>query len=220
MIAVSSVQYASGFRVDLAGLGQLCRDRGWALCVDGIQSLGAIPIDVKSLGVHFLAADSHKWLLGPPGVGVLFVDRGVDLDPALVGWRSTTGAFDFDRARLELRPDAARFEEGSLQYALIEAMGASMELLLDVGMERVWERIRTLGDHLVDRLLAAGHSVGSAGGEARSGSVLFRTAEDPVALVERLSRAGFALSARRGQVRASPHFYNTAAELDRLVAAL
>lgn len=222
LVVVSSVQYASGVRVDLTRLGQLCADRGWLLCVDGIQSLGAIPSRAKADGVHFLSADAHKWMLGPPGIGVLFVDRAVALDPVLVGWRSTKEALNFDQVKLDLREDAARFEEGSLSYPSIEGMGAAIELLLDVGVDAVWARIRELNDHLTERLVAGGHRVLSPTDEAgRSGSVVFRPRdEDPALLVARLQEHGVIVSCRRGGVRVSPHFYNTPDDLDRLLALL
>lgn len=224
LVAVSSVQYATGVRADLAALGQLCRERGWWLCVDGIQSLGVLPTDVRGCGVHFFAADAHKWLLGPSGVGVLYVDREAlpALEPALVGWRSTKEALNFDQVKLDLRDDAGRYEEGSLAYALIEGMGASIDLLLEVGVDRIWARVRALNDHAAEALRRAGHAVEAPTGDdpARSGSITFRPrAGDPVALAERLGAEGIAVSCRRGRVRVSPHFYNTEEELDRLVAA-
>ena len=89
---------------DLAGLGRLCRERDVLLCVDGIQTVGALPIDVRRAGIHFLSADSHKWMLGMMGIGAVFVDHSVvrRIHPPLVGWRSTTDAFNFDRVHFEL----------------------------------------------------------------------------------------------------------------------
>jgi cysteine desulfurase/selenocysteine lyase len=223
ILAVSSVQYASGLRVDLAALGQLCAERGWLLCVDGIQSVGALPTDVKRDGVHFLSADSHKWMLGLPGVGLLYVDAALAprLEPALIGWRSTQDAFNFDRADLTLRTDATRFEEGNLQYALIEGMGAAIDLLLEVGLPRIWEEISGLGDELMGRLSAGGHLVDSpTEPHRRSGSVVFRPrAGDAAELVQRLEADGVIVSCRRGRVRVSPHFYNTAEEIRRVAQA-
>ena len=198
---------------------------GWLLCVDGIQSLGAIPIDVKAAGVHFLSADAHKWMCGPPGVGVFFVDGAVvdDIDPVLIGWRSVVDALNFDRVALELRSDAAKLEEGSLPYALIAAMGAGIDLLNGVGIDRVWAQIRFLTDHLVGALQADGHTVTSPRGDdpARSAAVTFRPrAGEPAAWIDRLREAGVIVSCRREQIRVSPHFYNTPAELDRLVEAM
>jgi selenocysteine lyase/cysteine desulfurase len=220
LVTVSSVQYASGVRVDLAALGELCHARGWLLCVDGIQSVGAIPLDCEALGVHFLAADSHKWMLGLPGIGVFYVRRGVALEPALVGWRSTKEALNFDQVKLDLRDDAARFEEGNVPYALIEGMGASIRLLLELGMDRVWERLQALGDHLIARVDRGGHALRSPR-DARSGSVVFvPRAGDPVRLAENLGEQGIVVSCRRGAIRASPHAYNTVDELDRLMDAV
>jgi selenocysteine lyase/cysteine desulfurase len=223
LVAVSSVQYATGWRVDLKELGRLCAERGWLLCVDGIQSVGLLPLDVKAAGIHFLAADSHKWMLGLPGVGILYVDAALApaLEPALIGWRSMREAFDFDRTRLELRPDALRFEEGNLQYALIEGLGASLEMLLQIGVERIEARVRELQRRFVERLLEAGHEVLSAlEAPHRSGSVAFRPRKgESATLVRRLGEQGVVVSCRRGAVRVSPHFYNIEDELDRVVDA-
>ncbi len=109
LVAVSSVQYASGYRTDLDAVGALCERAGVLLCVDGIQSVGCIPVDVKRSRVHFLSADSHKWMLGISGIGFLYVAKEVlpRLRPVLVGWRSTTDAWNFNRSHFELRADAA-----------------------------------------------------------------------------------------------------------------
>ncbi|MCA9490531.1 MAG: aminotransferase class V-fold PLP-dependent enzyme [Myxococcales bacterium] len=221
MIVVSTVQYATGLRTDLAALGQLCRDRGWLLSVDGIQSLGLIPCDAKALGVHFLSADAHKWMLGPAGIGVMYVSEDAPLDPVLVGWRSTKDALNFDRVELDLREDAARFEEGSLCYAAIAGMGAAIDLLLDVGVARIWERVQGLNDVLADRLRAVGHEVSEQAAATRSGALTFvPRAGDPAEWATRLGEQGVIVSARRGRLRASPHFYNSEDDLERLVDAV
>jgi selenocysteine lyase/cysteine desulfurase len=223
LVTCSSVQYTSGFRADLEALGRLCADRGWLFCVDGIQSVGAIPTDVKRCGIHFLSADSHKWMLGLVGIGIFYAGTGYanQLDPPLVGWRSTKTAFDFDHALLDLRDDALRFEEGNLPYPLIEGMGAAVRMLLEVGIDRVWARIRALNDYLVDRLQHEGHKVTSPMEDLhRSGVVTFIPRDgESAALVRHLQESGVIVSCRRGQVRVSPHFYNVEDELDRIVAA-
>ncbi|MEQ1569852.1 MAG: aminotransferase class V-fold PLP-dependent enzyme [Myxococcota bacterium] len=222
LVVVSSVQYASGHRVDLEALGAVCRKRGWWLCVDAIQSLGAIPFDAQAVGAHFVAADAHKWMLGPSGIGVLSVSRDVPLDPVLVGWRSTKEATNFDQVKLDLRDDAARFEEGSLAYVTIAGLGGALELSEEVGVPAIWDRVRWLGDHLIGALGSAGHRVTSpVSGAGRSASVVFEPAGgDPAGLVARLAERGIVVSCRRGRLRASPHFYNTTGELDQLVQAL
>lgn len=217
LVTVSSVQYATGWRVDLAALGQLCRDRGWLLCVDAIQSLGAIPLEASALGVHFVAADAHKWMLGPAGIGVLAVARGAPVDPVIVGWKSTKEALNFDQVKLDLREDAARFEEGTPSYATIAAMGASVDLLLALGVESVWSRVRHLGDVLREHLAAQGDAVLDTPEAHRSGAVFFApgrgTAEERAA---RLAAAGVQVAVRRGRVRVSPHAYNTEDEVRRV----
>ena len=139
VLAVSSAQYASGAVSDLPALGRLCRDRGVLFCVDGIQTVGALPVDVKEAGIHFLSADSHKWMLGIMGIGAVFVDRSVvgGIHPPLLGWRSTTDAFNFDRVHFELLGDAGRYEEGSLAYPLIAGFSAALELLEEAGTGRI-----------------------------------------------------------------------------------
>jgi selenocysteine lyase/cysteine desulfurase len=160
-------------------------------------------------------------MLGLSGIGIFYVERGLiqQLQPVLVGWRSTKERFNFDQARLDLRDDAARYEEGNIPYSLIEGMGAAIDLLLEVGMDRVWARIRALNDHLIGRLREAGHEVRSpADPEHRSGAVVFRPREgDPKALAALLEQRGIIVSCRRGAIRVSPHFYNVEAELDRVV---
>lgn len=220
LVSVSAAQYATGHRTDLDALGELCARRSVLLCVDGIQTVGCVPVDVKRSGVHFLSADSHKWMLGMPGIGFLYVDRTVidRVRPCLVGWKSTTGAWDFDRARFELRGDAAKLEEGSPAYTGIAALGATVGILLEVGVEAIAARVASLLDRLEAGLVALGCDVGPARAE-RAGILTFLPRDRAAAaLAEDLARAGVSVSVRRGRVRVSPHFLNTEAEIDRFVS--
>lgn len=217
LVTVSSAQYATGWRTDLAALGQLCRDRGWLLCVDAIQTLGAVPMDATAHGIHFLAADAHKWMLGPAGVGVLSVARDAPVEPVIVGWKSTREALNFDQVKLDLRPDAARFEEGTPSYATIAAMGASVDLLLSLGPEAVWARIRHLADLAREHLLRAGEEVLDTPPAHRSGAVFFTPRDGSAAArAEALAARGIQVAVRRGRVRVSPHAYNTEDEVRSL----
>lgn len=220
LVAVSSVQFASGHRTDLDALGALCERAGVLLCVDGIQSVGCIPVDVKKSRVHFLSADSHKWMLGISGIGLLYVAKDVlpRVRPVLVGWRSTTDAWNFHRSHFELRQDAAKFEEGSAAYPGIYALGAALELLLEVGMDAIGARIGDRVARLDAGLRDLGCEVGP-GPEARAGILTFLPPGVPVrALSAYLSSKKVIHSVRRGRIRLSPHFYTTDEELDRLVA--
>jgi len=220
LVAVSSVQFASGHRTDLEAIGALCERAGVLFCVDGIQSVGCIPVDVKKCRIHFLSADSHKWMLGVAGIGFFYVDRNVlpRVRPVLVGWRSTTDAWNFNQSHFELRPDATKFEEGSLSYTGIYALHAALGLLLEVGMDAVAARIRELLVHADAELRALGCATGPTP-EHRAGILTFLPPRgDVTALAAHLTEHLVSFSLRRGRIRLSPHFYNQPAEVDRVVA--
>jgi selenocysteine lyase/cysteine desulfurase len=222
LVAVSSAQYASGAVTDLETIGSLCRNRGILFCVDGIQTLGALEFDVKRIGAHFVAADSHKWLLGMPGIGALFVNSEVvdRVRPVLVGWKSTTDGWNFDRAYFDLLTNARKFEEGSQPYALIAGFQAALQLLEEVGVSRVSQRIRQLVEHLAGGLTAIGADV-SPPCEARHHILTFtHPAVEGSNLLAALSEQHFVISRRRGRLRVSPHFYNTAEEMNELTSAI
>ena len=219
LVAVSSVQYASGYQTDLDAVGAVCERAGVLLCVDGIQSVGCLPVDVKRSRIHFLSADSHKWMLGISGVGFLYVAREVlpQLRPVLVGWRSTTDAWNFHRSHFELRSDALKLEEGSQAYTGIYGLSAALELLLEVGAERIATRIRELLVLLDEELRALGCDTGPTP-EHRAGILTFLPRSgDPRALFSWLSERDVSISLRRGRLRVSPHFYNRPEELEQLV---
>jgi len=224
LLTLSSVEYASGYRHDLAALGRLCRDRGVLFCVDAIQSLGCLPLDTAECNIDFLAADGHKWLLSVEGCGIFYcaptvLDR---VTPRVVGWRSVTDNTDYDRYHLDLQPSAGRFEEGTPNTAGIFALGAAIDLVLELGVEAIAERVLTLTDRLTRELEARGATLLSPRGPGEnSGIVSFRwTDEDPKRTVGRLRQAGVFCAVRRDGVRASPHFYNDDSDLERLLAAL
>lgn len=222
LVAVSSAQYATGHRTDLDAIGELCERAGVLLCVDGIQTVGCVPIDVKKSKVHFLSADSHKWMLGMPGIGFLYVSRAVvdRVRPVLVGWHSTTDAWNFDRAFFELRGDAGKLEEGSPSYTGIYGMGAAIDLLLEVSVERVAARVEQLLDLADAGLRALGCTTWPDRAD-RAGILTFvppsGTAE---ALAASLNERGFSVSLRRGRVRVSPHVYTRDDEMRALVDAV
>ena len=224
LLALSSVEFGSGARNDLATLGRLCRERGVLFCVDAIQSLGCLPLDVGQCHIDFLAADGHKWLLSVEGCGLFFCRRALleRLTPRVVGWRSVTHNLDFDRYHFELQPGAGRFEEGTPNTSGIFALGAAIDLLLELGVEAIGSRVLELGDRLCAALAGRGAVIASprAPGQA-SGIVAFALpGEAPARTAARLRAAGVFVVERRGCVRASPHFYNSPEDLDRLIGAL
>ncbi len=223
LVSLSFVEFATGFRNDLDAVGGLCRERGILFFVDAIQGLGVLPLDASRTPVDFLAADGHKWLLGPEGAGLLWVRREVvdRLHPVGIGWNSVIHAHDFDRIELRFKPHAGRWESGSLNVGGIVALGASLGLLLEIGVERLAERVLELTEHLCEQARRAGVEVYSSRrpGEA-SGIVSLAVEGDVRRLVRRLREAGIVVNQRAGRLRVSPHAYNTPQELDRLVELL
>lgn len=225
LLTVSWVEYSTGFRNDIAALSQLCQKKGIMFCVDAIQGLGILPIDLQSLHVDFLMADGHKWLLAPEGAGILYVrrERIAEMNTSMCGWCGLKNPQDYDNYDQPYKPNARRFEEGSHNLMTIIALGASLRLLLDAGNEAVQSRIRDLTDYLITRLPAKGYSVITPSDfERRAGIVSCRKEGiEPMPLaISLLREKKVVIAARRGFLRVSPHFYNDEDELDRLISAL
>lgn len=129
LISVSAVQYSTGYRMPLEELGELCRNRGILLCIDAIQALGAMPIDVNQIQCDFLVADGHKWMLAAEGLAVLYVRKNRlrrELNDSMTGWAGRMVPGAYEDLEQPLRPMAMRFEEGSHAMALIAVMGHSL----------------------------------------------------------------------------------------------
>jgi selenocysteine lyase/cysteine desulfurase len=219
LVSLSFVEFATGFRNDLDTIGGLCRERGILFFVDAIQGLGVLPLDVQRTPVDFLSADGHKWLLGPEGAGVFYIRRELveRLRPISVGWNSVTGAWDFSRIELRLKPHAGRWENGTLNVGGILALGASLGLLLELGVDAVAARVLELTDYLCERAAMAGIEVFSSRlPQDRSGIVSLVVRDAPV-VKRRCRDGGIAVADRAGRLRVSPHCYNTHEELDRLI---
>ncbi len=224
LLALSSVEFGSGARNDLEALGGLCRERGVLFCVDAIQSVGCFPIDVENCAIDFLAADGHKWMLSVEGCGIFFCSKRVQdlVTPRIVGWRSVQNNRDFDTYHTDLQPSAGRFEEGTPNTPGIFAIGAAIDLLLELDVSAIGERVLSLTDRLVDGLRTRGAEIKSPRepGEA-SGIVSFAIpGEPPAKTVRKLHAEKIFVIERRGGVRASPHFYNSEDEIDRLLTTL
>ncbi len=181
-------------------------------------------MDAHATGIDFLAADGHKWLLGPEGAGLLYVRKEhlERLRPLGVGWHSVVNAFDYGRVQMDLKPTAARYEGGSANVAGFLAFAESLELLLGLGAEAIGRRILEITDLACARLAAVGCPVTSVReGDHRSGIVLFEVpGQDPLSVVARLAREGVVLRCRGGKLRISPHAYVDESDVDRLIAAI
>jgi len=224
LVSLSFVEFASGFRNDLNAVGALCRERGVFFFVDAIQGLGVLPLSLRQTPVDFLAADGHKWMLGTEGAGILYVRRElVDmLHPVGIGWNSVIGARNFGKIDFRLKPNAGRWESGSLNVGGTVALGQSLELILEIGIPAIQTRVIELTDYLCARVKGIGLEVySSRWPEDKSGIVSLVAREvDPIQLVRRFKKEGVVINQRAGRLRVSPHFYNTHEEIDRLIDLL
>jgi selenocysteine lyase/cysteine desulfurase len=229
IISLSWVGYATGYRHDVARIVEIAHERGMLVMLDAIQGLGAFPFDVRRTPVDFLAADGHKWMLGPEGAGIAYIRREHldQLRPLGVGWHSVVHASDYTRIELTLKPSAARYEGGSQNMAGMLALGASLELLLALGIEQIAAAILEITDRACERLQSIGATIVSdrrpehRGGRQRSGIVAFELAgRDSLAVKKHCLTRQVVLSCRAGRLRISPHAYNNEEDLDRLIDAL
>ncbi|NUQ62630.1 MAG: aminotransferase class V-fold PLP-dependent enzyme [Pirellulales bacterium] len=224
VVSISWVSYSSGWRNDLERAAEIAHARGALLFVDAIQGLGVLPLDVRQTPVDFLAADGHKWLLGPEGAGVFFIrlehlDR---LRPLGVGWNSVVHSHDYSHIELALRPTAERYEGGSQNMAGLLALRTSMELLSGIGAGAISGRIFEITDLACRRLEEAGAVIRSdRSPQHKSGIVAFDLPGRDLPAVRRqcLGR-GVVLSFRGGLLRISPHAYNNSADIERMVDGL
>lgn len=225
LVAISFVQFATGYRIDLSALADLCHRQGAYLCVDAIQGLGALPLNVREAGVDFLAAGGHKWLMSPVGTGVFYgrLDLIEQLEAVGAGWAAVQDSDDYFRFDSPLQSDACRFRSGSLNGPGLLGMGASIETLIEVGPENIEAHLMDLTGHLMDGLrrrrctILTPHEMPAE----RSGIVCFQSpAGDPESICARLKEAGVVVAHRGDRVRVSPHCYNNHEDIERLLEAL
>ncbi|HEY4330452.1 MAG TPA: aminotransferase class V-fold PLP-dependent enzyme [Phycisphaerae bacterium] len=225
MIAISHVEYGSGFRADLATIGAFCRQNNILFCVDAIQSIGVLPVDVQAMHIDYLSAGGHKWMLGPEGLGIFFCRRGLlDTLKPEVGWMNVINATDYEHFDFTLRPDARRFECGGYNIAGVLALGASLEMLLNIGIHAIWSRVHALTTLLVEGLYAKGYTVYSSRNTESecSGIVSFiaRNPTDHPPIIKTLEDKHIIIVEREKRLRAAPHFYQSETQINALLNAL
>jgi selenocysteine lyase/cysteine desulfurase len=224
LLAASYVNYLSGFRADLKSIGELCREHGCFFFVDAIQGMGAFPIDVEACHIDALAADGHKWLLGPEGNGVLYVrKRWLDaIEPVEFGWMNPVSYADYSSRDMTLRPDAARYECGTLNTIGCYGLRAAIEFLLEVGVEQIGPAVMQAADQLAAGVRAKGYElIARRTAETGSGIVTFRhPCIDARQIVSELTRNRILAAPRQGWIRASPHFYVSPEAIEQVVKVL
>ncbi len=230
LVSLGLVEFSTGFRSDIATIARYCHERGIICGIDAIQALGALDIDVQELGIDYLAAAAHKWLLGPQTTGILYISDALlaQMHVPRRGWFSVETPFDFFNYEQSLKAGAARFEHSSPNRLPIVGLDAALGIFesIDGGMQAVEQRILGLTGHAIAGLERLGYPVVSPRGEGeRSGIVCFNVYPDrqdisPQQLVDELASRNIRVAARGNVVRISPHFYNTLEEINTLLNAL
>ena len=228
LVALASCHFISGFRIEIAAIGKYLRERGILFCLDAIQTLGAFPNTVEH--VDFLAADAHKWLLGPCAAGIFYVRRELQekLNPPLYGWHNVRSPNFVAQEQIIFRSGAVKYEAGTQNLLGLVGLIAAMELALEIGVANIAAELLRKRALLVPALQAKGFTVLNADAKPENASGIvsfFQPGKDLTALNQKLSEAGIVASLRtdrKGQnyIRLSPHFYNTDAELRRVLELL
>lgn len=224
VLAVSLVQFSNGYTVDLARLSAATRSSDTYLVVDAIQGLGHVPVDVRATPVDVLACGAQKWLLSPWGSGFVYVRRELipQMRPAVTGWMAFEGTDDFSYLTGysdKLREDARRFELITLPYQDFAGMNASLRLLLELGIARVGQHVRTLQEPVLAWASRTGTRVLSPL-DHRSSGILCVAPSEVQSAFRALKAARIICSLREGAIRLSPHAYNTRQEMERVVEIL
>lgn len=222
-LSLSWVGFATGYTADLARLGSECRERGVWFVVDGIQGMGALPLDVKRLGIDLLACGAQKWLLSPWGSGFTYVSASMmdELTPQPVSWMAVRGSDDFSTLLdydLTWRDDARRFEQVTVAYQDFAGMAASLELLRELGWNEVMRQIDERASQLFEGAERA--DVPLVTPRDRRAGIVTVCPHDLQAASARLDEAKVLHSVREGTIRLAPHCYTTPSEIDVALAAL
>ncbi|HAI97067.1 MAG: aminotransferase [Cycloclasticus sp.] len=224
LLTISSVQYASGLRVDLERLGHACQDKGILFCIDAIQSIGAFPVDVQKYNADFMMADGHKWMLGPEGLGVFYCRQSAinKLKLTQYGWHMVEEMGNYDNPEWTTASSARRFECGSPNMLSIHALSASISLLLDIGMDTVSKEVIKRGHYVIEKVLQ-NPSLELLTNPDNDGNniIVFKSKNGLTdSLFDDLTTRQVVCAKRGGGIRFSPHFYTPFEVIDRAFALI
>lgn len=225
IIAISHVQFASGFRVDLERLGKLARKHDALLVVDTIQALGVIPTDVEAELIDVAAGGGHKWLLSPEGIGYLYLsDRARErIEPTLVGWVSVPNPEDHFNWDQGWNEGTLAWETGTGPAALIYGLEASLRLIRHQGVRRIQKYLQELTGYLCSQLDLGNYEIVSSRLENEQSQIICIRHKGGVGAMElysRLKQRRIITAPRVDRLRIAPHFYNNSADIDALIGAL
>ena len=220
LLTISSIQYASGLKMNLAPLGKHCRTNEILFCVDAIQSLGAIPFDAQAIAADFVMADGHKWMLGPEGLALFYCRAELrdQLKLQQYGWHMVEAIGDYDAKTWTPATSARRFECGSPNMLAIHALNAAIGLILETGVETIAQRLLQRSEYMMKIIHDNPRlTLLSPTEKGRYGGIVTFRAEglDQQSLYQQLMKDNVICAHRGGGVRFSPHFYTPLAQLDQ-----
>jgi len=223
LLTISSIQFASGLRMDLEKIGNFCKQRGLLFCIDAIQSIGAVQFDVQAYQADFVMADGHKWMFGPEGLGVFYTTPQArdQLKLTQYGWHMMKSIHNYENLPWQIHPTARRFECGSPNMLGIHAYSASLSLLLETGMANIETLVIERADYIRQQIFDHAQLIllSAAQSRLKSGIVVFKHRSLPnETLYKHLQESGVVCALRGGGIRFSPHFYNTFTEIDQAIA--
>ena len=226
MLAMSAVQFLSGFRSDLKQIGDVCQKRDILFVVDGIQAVGAMDIDVEDMHIDALAAGGHKWQMAPQGIGFLYVSEKLQeqIQQKSLGWLSVKEPWQLFNHQQSLNPTARRYEGGTYNFPGIYGYQASLSTLLEFGIPRIEQRLSKLTRLLIRQLsdISVLTLYSPEDNTHRAGIVTY-TLHDKIKaddLQNYLKKNQIIVAVREGKIRIAPHYYNTEEEIDELVTIL
>ncbi len=223
MISISFVQFLSGYKVDLEKIGNYCRTNNIIFCVDGIQGIGAVQIDVTKCKIDFLSCGTQKWLLGMQGLAFIYVNEEFQkkMVPANVGWLSVQNAWDLLDYKMDLKTSANVFQGGTLNAFGIYAFNTSLNLLKEAGFQNIQLKVISNTKYFIDKLKSINITpvLANCNEENLAGIITIKT-ENPDVIFKELEQNKIICSLREGLIRFSPHFYNTEKDIDKVVDVL
>lgn len=223
LISVSFVQFLSGYRIDLEKIGKVCKEKRIIFCVDSIQGLGAVRLDVEKYNIDYLANGTQKWMLGLQGLAFIYVRKDLQdkMKSAPIGWLAVKNAWDFLKFDLAAKETAERFQPGTLNNIGIYAFNSSMKLFNEFGFDEIEKQIISNSKYFIDELAKIGYKspLCSLPEKHLSGIVSFRT-NNGQKMIDYLKEKKIVCSLREGYIRFAPHFYNTKQDIDYVVDAL
>ncbi len=223
VLSISFVQFLSGFKSDLAAIGELCKQKNIIFCVDAIQGVGAAPIDVLASHIDFLSCGTHKWLLSLTGFGFIYLTEKLQarLDQQFFGWTSNkhffTNFFDY---RLDPDDTARRYENGAQNNAGVIALGESASLLNEIGIKNIYEHLLYLTDTIIEFADTEGFAVLTPREHSKRGGIVTLEVPNAEKVLGSLNKQNITVSLREGKLRFSPHFYNSDEDIKRACLAI